>query len=50
MLVGAIKKVQDFKADLFVDIQFKHEEGFRTLVESLVLMTHLQFTNFLEIS
>ena len=23
MLVGAIKKVQDFKADLFVDIQLK---------------------------
>ena len=27
----------------------KHKEGFRTVVESLVLITHLHFTNFLEI-
>ena len=32
-----------------IAVQNKHKEGFRTLVESLVLMTHLYFTNFLEI-
>ena len=33
----------------FFDMKNKDKEAFRTLVESLVQMTHLYFMNFLEI-